>query len=199
MNKTVDKYFKEKALATLDFVFGGLIVIMLVLFLLRLLYILLAFIGIAIVAAIWVLWRSTRVSDSEIQELADRRPEEWQYPNRLSQGWEQCFYMLSKDLPKKQGIDGKLRTPKFTGLRYYFEESTITFEYFINDLFEEDMQIVNATVPRTSKAKIESESVMTPVGPRESAFLIIEAEKEYRIPVDMRDQTTDTLLAHLNE
>ncbi len=198
MNRTVQRYFKETALAPLDFVFGGLIGIIFLLYIFQVLFIIWAFIGIIIILSIWVFWRALRVSDSEIQTLADQRPEEWQYPNRLSQGWEQCFYMLDKELPKKQGIDGKLRSPKFTGLRYYFEEEKVTFEYFINDLYTGEMEIVNATVPLSSKAEIKSKSVMTPVGPREAAYLCIYADKEYRIPVDMRDQTTDTLLDHLN-
>ncbi len=198
MNKTVQKYFKESALAPLDFIFGGLIAVIFILYLVQVLFIIWAFIGIIIILAIWVFWRSLRVSDAEIQTLADQRPDEWQYPNRLSQGWEQCFFMLDKELPKKQGIDGKLRTTKFTGLRYYFENQQVTFEFFIHDLLSGDMEITNATLPLTTKAEIESKSVMTPVGPREAAYLCIHGEREYRIPVDMKDQTTDTLLDHLN-
>ncbi len=199
MNKRVEQYFKETAFAPLDFVFGGILVLIAILYLCQLLFVIWAFTGFAVICSVWIFWRSCRVADSEVQTIANIRPDEWQYPNKLSKGKEQCFYLIDKTLPKKQGIDKVLRTPRFAGLRYYFDEDSVTFEYFIHDLIADEMEIVNGTVPFNTKAKIESESIMTPVGMRDSAFLVINADKEYRIPVDTRDQTTDTLLAQFNK
>lgn len=194
-NKTAEKYLTQTVTAKWDIIFGALVAVGVILFLVGwgwgyYFSIPAVFVG----AAGFFLARSQRVSDDDYQGLLDHILVDNRIEKTAKPGALMLTSYVMKDSRIARGIDRALRSDIYFMAEFGFGGGSCRIVTHTVDIAKATVAESRYTVPVAEKPRIEAETVETRLGPVTQSYLVFDNES-IRLPVDTSSADVDEVMA----
>lgn len=197
MNKTVEKYFSEKSIMKADVFFTSIIILLILMMIWPGITISSVVFYSSIIFFIWIPIRSARVSDSEIDMLAKKVPEDWEEIYDARKTKNIGFFVIDDTAHVRIGSDNRLRSCKYCMIRFTMNGENADIKWVLRNILTGETEERTVRVEYGTEYFIEEKTHRTECGDRRYELLNIAPDIVF--PIDTRDSTIDVLLSKMTK